>query len=247
MKDTSAGRQAPYLLFTLLLSVATIVTLWIASVRSLDPEIRQVLNYADWAVCSLFFLDFLVQLTRAERRVQYLLRWGWLDLLSCIPIVDSLRWTRIARVARILILLRAIKSFRVLWQFLREQRTESTILVAAFLAVALVVFSAIAILHFEQEPGSNIQTAGDALWWAMTTVTTVGYGDLYPVTVEGRLVAIVLMTAGVGLFATLSGALAAWFLRPTQRHDTDALHADIRALRDELRLARATANAASST
>ncbi len=238
MSDNSAKRQAPYLLFTLLLSVATIATLWIASVRDLDPEIRQVLNYADWAVCALFFIDFLVQLTRAENRPQYLLRWGWLDLLSCIPIVDSLRWTRIARVARILILLRAIRSFRVLWQFLREQRTESTVLVAAFLAIALVVFSAIAILHFEQDPQSNILSAGDALWWAMTTVTTVGYGDLYPITTEGRAVAVILMTAGVGLFATLSGALAAWFLRPAQSHDSDALHEDIRALREELRATR---------
>jgi voltage-gated potassium channel len=69
-------------------------------------------------------------------------------------------------------------------------------------------------------------------------VTTVGYGDHYPVTIEGRAVAIVLMTAGVGLFATLSGALAAWFLRPSQRSDVAGLHDDIRALREELRAAR---------
>lgn len=240
MNDQSTGRQAPYLLFTLLLSVATIATLWIASVRNLDPEVRQVLRYGDWAVCAMFFVDFLIQFVRAEDRRQYMLRWGWLDLLSCIPLIDSLRWTRISRVARILILLRAIKSFRVLWQFLRQQRTESTILVAAFLAIALVIFSAIGMLHFEQDPRSNILTAADALWWSITTVTTVGYGDLYPVTVEGRLVAIVLMTAGVGLFATLSGALAAWFLRPTQRDDIAGLHEDIRALHEELRAARAS-------
>lgn len=243
MSEATAARQAPYLLFSLLLSVATIATLWIASVRDLAPEIRQVLQYADWAVCALFFVDFLVQVARAENRGQYLLRWGWLDLLSCIPIVDALRWTRIARVARILILLRAIRSFRVLWTFVRQQRTESSILVAAFLALVLVVFSAVAMLHLEQDPQSNIRTAADALWWSITTVTTVGYGDLYPVTTEGRLVAIVLMTGGVGLFATLSGALAAWFLRPTRRDDVAVLHEDLRALREELRLARESSRA----
>lgn len=234
MTDSSSGRNAPYLLFSLLLSLATLTALAIASVEDLDPEIRQVLQYADWLVCTLFFVDFLVQFTRAEQRLQYMLRWGWLDLLSCIPMVDALRWTRIGRVARIIVLLRALRSFRVLWSFLREQRAQSSLLVAALLALALIVFSAIAILHFEQGPQANIRTAGDALWWALTTVTTVGYGDHYPVTTGGRVTAILLMTGGVGLFATLSGALAAWFLRPQERNDTAALLREIGALRAEL-------------
>lgn len=234
MTDSSSGRNAPYLLFSLLLSLATLTALAIASVEDLDPEIRQVLQYADWLVCTLFFVDFLFQFGRAEQRLQYMLRWGWLDLLSCIPMVDALRWTRIGRVARIIVLLRALRSFRVLWSFLREQRAQSSLLVAALLALALIVFSAIAILHFEQGPQANIRTAGDALWWALTTVTTVGYGDHYPVTTGGRFTAIVLMTGGVGLFATLSGALAAWFLRPQERNDTAALLREIGALRAEL-------------
>lgn len=238
MSDPSVRRQAPYLLFTLILSVATIAALAIASIEDLRPEVRQVLNYADWAVCTLFFVDFLILFARADNRVDYLLRWGWLDLLSCVPMIDSLRWTRIARIARILLLLRALKSVRVLWRFVREQRMESSVLVAAFLALTLIVFSAIAILQFEVDPRSNIRSAADALWWALCTVTTVGYGDHYPVTAAGRAVAVVLMTGGVALFATLSGALAAWFLRPTQHTEFSALHADIRALRDELRRAR---------
>lgn len=238
MTDSTPGRNAPYLLFSLLLSLATLTALAIASVEDLDPEIRQVLQYADWVVCSLFFVDFLFQLARAEQRLKYMLRWGWLDLLSCIPMVDALRWTRIGRVARIIVLLRALRSFRVLFGFLRERRAQSSLLVAALLALALVVFSAIAILHFEHDPHSNIRTAGDALWWALTTVTTVGYGDYYPVTTGGRLTAIVLMTGGVGLFAALSGALAAWFLRPPERGDNATLVREIAALRVELQAFR---------
>lgn len=238
MTDSSPGRNAPYLLFSLLLSLATLTALAIASVEDLDPEIRQVLQYADWVVCSLFFVDFLFQLARAEQRGQYMLRWGWLDLLSCIPMVDALRWTRIGRVARIIVVLRALRSFRALWGFLRERRAQSSLLVAALLALALIVLSAIAILHFEQGPQSNIRTAGDALWWALTTITTVGYGDYYPVTTGGRFTAILLMTAGVGLFATLSGALAAWFLRPREHADTAQLLSEIAKLRDDLKRAR---------
>ena len=76
MTDSSSGRNAPYLLFSLLLSLATLTALAIASVEDLDPEIRQVLQYADWLVCTLFFVDFLFQFARAEQRLQYMLRYA---------------------------------------------------------------------------------------------------------------------------------------------------------------------------
>lgn len=60
--------------------------------------------------------------------------------------------------------------------------------------------------------GSNIHNASDALWWAFVTITTVGYGDFYPVSHEGRVVAVILMTSGVGLFGTFTGFVASWFL-----------------------------------
>ena len=73
-------------------------------------------------------------------------------------------------------------------------------------------FSSIAILIAEDEPEANIKTAEDAIWWSVTTMTTVGYGDKYPVTTEGRIIAAVVMCAGVGLFGTLSGLVASFFL-----------------------------------
>ena len=80
-------------------------------------------------------------------------------------------------------------------------------------------------LEFERHPDSNIKTAEDAIWWAFTTITTVGYGDRYPVTSEGRFVAVVLMAAGVGLFGTFSAFLASWFLESHQADDVGELAA----------------------
>jgi voltage-gated potassium channel len=97
--------------------------------------------------------------------------------------------------------------------------------------------SSIAILQFEGPPDSNIKTAGDALWWAMATVTTVGYGDKFPVTPEGRIIASFLMVCGVGLFGTLSGFVASWFLRPSHdEHEGDlaVLTREVREMRAEL-------------
>jgi voltage-gated potassium channel len=98
----------------------------------------------------------------------------------------------------------------------------------------LVVIRSLSMLQFENADNSNIRTAEDALWWAMATVTTVGYGDRYPVTTEGRAVAVVLMCAGVGLFGTFSGFLAAWFLAPDAKReekDIDGLREEVRQLR----------------
>jgi voltage-gated potassium channel len=76
----------------------------------------------------------------------------------------------------------------------------------------MVIFSSIAILQVEDSPESNIKTAGDALWWSYVTITTVGYGDKYPVTTEGRVIAAVLMTVGAGLVGTFTGFAASWFV-----------------------------------
>jgi len=94
----------------------------------------------------------------------------------------------------------------------------------------LVVVCSIAVLHFETTRDANIRTAEDAVWWSFATITTVGYGDRYPVTSEGRFVAVILMCAGVGLFGTLSGFLATWFLG--HRHDDH--ESDLAALRKEI-------------
>jgi voltage-gated potassium channel len=80
----------------------------------------------------------------------------------------------------------------------------------------LIIFSSIAILQVEKDPASNIKSAEDAIWWAYVTITTVGYGDKYPVTTEGRVIAAVLMTAGVGLFGTFTAYVASWFVAEKQ-------------------------------
>ncbi len=92
----------------------------------------------------------------------------------------------------------------------------------------------------EGEPHSNIRTAEDAIWWSITTITTVGYGDKYPVTTEGRLIAALLMGAGVGLFGVLSGLLASWFMEGDKAAEqrVEAI-GDIKALAEEVRQLRA--------
>jgi len=222
--------SAGYHLVMLVLSLYAIAALAAEAAMRLDPQIRVVLSYADYSVCALFAADFCISLWRAPHRLRYLSTWGWLDLLSSVPVLSVARWGRVARVARVFRVLRGIKATKEISAVLLQQRARNTFLAVSLLALLLVVTCSIAILHFETAPESNIHTAADAVWWAFATITTVGYGDRYPVTPEGRVVAVVLMCAGVGLFGTFSGFVAAWFIHP----DADSGGSEISKLRDEV-------------
>lgn len=222
-------------LFMLALCVIALGTIVVRSVFRLDPEIDAVLDSADRFICIAFALDFVVSLWRAPNRLRYFVTWGWLDLLSSIPTLDIARWGRVARIARILRILRGIRAARVLSLMILRKRSQSTFLAATLLALVLVIASSTAILHFENTPDSNIRTSDDALWWAFATITTVGYGDRYPVTMEGRMIAALLMTAGVGLFGAFSATLAAWFLVA----EDEAAEAELARVREELATLRA--------
>lgn len=132
--------------------------------------------------------------------------------MSSIPSVAVLRWGRAARVARLLRVLRGVRSARMIGAVVLERRAQSAFLGAALVAFLTVFLGAVAVLRVERPMGGNITTAGDALWWAMVTMSTAGYGDLYPVTAEGRVVAVVLMVVGVGLFGAVTGLFASWIL-----------------------------------
>ena len=110
--------------------------------------------------------------------------------------------------------------------FTFEILIASSLMSVAIIAVLLVIFSSIAILQVEDSSESNIKTAEDALWWTYVTITTVGYGDKYPVTTEGRIIAAILMTAGVGLFGTFTAFVASWFVvgkRITENSDIEEI------------------------
>ncbi len=233
--DPPAPRTMPlYQLFMFALCVLALAGIAAQNVFQRDAEIEQVLDAADFLICVAFAIDFGVSLWTAPDRKRYLLTWGWLDLLSSIPMLDFVRWGRIARIARITRVLRSIRAARMLSTVLLTKRRQSTLLAATLVALVLVIASSTAILHFEVPPEANIKTADNALWWAFGTITTVGYGELYPVTLEGRIIAAILMTAGIGLFGAFSAALAAWFLVP----EDEATDAEIAGLRDEVRQLR---------
>ena len=208
----STTPSAGYELFMLALCTYALTVLVLQAAIPIDPSSRSILQYADYAACAAFFVDFCLSVYRSTNRARYLATWGWMDLLSSIPIFSVARWGRAARVLRVFRVIREIRAAKVLADFALHNRAQNTALAATLIAFLLITFSSIAVLRFEDVPGANIRSANDAVWWAFATITTVGYGDRYPTTAEGRVVAMVLMTAGVGLFGTFSAFLATWFI-----------------------------------
>ena len=179
-----------------------------------------IIGHVDTAVCVIFFFDFLRSLVLAENKLRYFVTWGWIDLLSSIPAVGIFRLGRAARIFRILRLLRGVRASKQLFHAVLTHRSESTLLALILLTIILGTISSIAILEFERnDPGVNIVGPEDAIWWSFVTMTTVGYGDRYPVTTGGRIVAAILMICGIGLFASFTGFLASWFVQGDKSHD----------------------------
>lgn len=226
-----------YQLFILALCLFALGVLAAHTLVQLDARTKQILDIADNAICAVFFVDFLVHVARAKHKWQYLATWGWVDLLSSVPAIPVFRIGRAARVIRILRVARGARATKLISEAILERRGRGLLLSTLLVALLLLVFASIGILQLETTPEANIKSAGDAIWWAVVTITTVGYGDRYPVTAEGRFLAAVLMVFGVALFGVFSGFVASWFVgdrNDEQETQSARLAEEIAALRADL-------------
>jgi voltage-gated potassium channel len=183
----------------------------------ISTQSRQVVVTVEVLISILLLLDFLYLLRGAPNRRRYFVRGlGWMDLVGSLPIP----FFRFLRLIPMLVTGRHLRRNEALVarQVGLDQRAKSTLL--GFVLVAVVIFETAAILVLEYEvgaPGASIVSGEDALWWSFVTVTTVGYGDMVPVTTGGRIVGIALMTVGIGLFSVITSFTADWFRRSRNR------------------------------
>jgi voltage-gated potassium channel len=198
--------SVPYQLFTLILSLLVIGMLLFDTTTEKSDEIKLLLKWTDSGLSFLFFVDFTYQIISSTNRKRYLITWGWIDLLSCIP---TFGWGRIARIIRILKLLKTIRTGRVLIEAISRRKGESALLSAVVMIIFAVIFGSIAILQCEiDEVDGSIHNAADAVWWTFCTIMKGGCENYDPVSIEGRLVAIVLMFVGMTFSATVIGFMA---------------------------------------
>ncbi|OQY48755.1 MAG: hypothetical protein B6242_01595 [Anaerolineaceae bacterium 4572_78] len=253
-------KGSAYQLMILILSIYVLMALLAETLfpNVITGQIKIILDTADTVICFIFIADFFMGLIRAENKREFL-KWGWIDLISSIPpldilarvfppqIMEVLRIGRIARVLRILRAMRGARSAKTMISHAFKNRTQGALSVAATVSITLIIWGSISILIVEDVeiyPDRNISSAQEALWWSVVTITTVGYGDFYPVSPEGRIIAAILMTAGVGLFGTFTGLVASLFMEDDDENEevvsiTMQQMELIESLRDEICLLRA--------
>lgn len=211
-----------YNLFILVLTLFSLVVMMLL-LLPLDAESKQLLQIYDDVICLIFLADFAYSLSGSRPRRQYFIyQRGWLDLLGSIPtlgffeLTALFRLARISRLARVTRLLRG-NNRRELVRDMVVNRGQYASFITLLSAGMILSTASFLVLQFEiRSPDSNIRTGADAIWWGFVTITTVGYGDRFPVTLAGRLVGLFVMLTGVGIIAALASILASLLVPPPE-------------------------------
>lgn len=231
------GNITPFSLFMIFLNLVAVVVAGLTfSFANLTEDARTLMIQLDTMISIILFADFgwrFFQLNQSERK-RFWLPWGIIDLLGCMPAFPIFRFFRLARLLRLFQGIREIGVKQIFLQ-MREQMAASYLWGATTLAIPLVLVSGWWIQQVEADScaageSGAICSFGDGVWWAFVTVTTVGYGDRFPVSGSGRLLAGILMTIGVGVFGLFTSYLATTFLK----EEEDQIEQELAAVRQEL-------------
>ncbi len=217
--DRQWGPLAQKVIATLIVASAAIIT--VESMPAVAGALGQWLRLAEFVFLAAFLTEFLLRLYAAPRALDYLFSfWGIVDFLACIPALvflwpdlQSLRVVRILRLLRLLKLLRIGRAFDKLANAVHSVRHE--IAVVMLVAVLMLYLAAVGIYHFERaaQP-ENFGSIPESLWWALATLTTVGYGDVYPITAGGRIFTGLVLLIGLGIVALPTGLLTSALMAP---------------------------------
>lgn len=202
-------------IFISLLIFYSLVTFSIETLPDLDESTLIFLKYSEMVVVAIFTLEYLCRVMVAENKLKFIFSfYGLVDLLAVIPFylatsVDlrTLRLLRLLRLIRILKMVRYNKAINRFGRALAETKEE--LVIFTFAALIMLFLSSVGIYHFEHEAQPNsYKTIFDCLWWSVATLTTVGYGDIYPITVGGKIFTFCILLLGLGLIAVPASIMA---------------------------------------
>ena len=204
------------------LSIYVLLQLATEVIVIFPSSLLEVFTAIDFVICIIFLADWVYFFIKAEDKKKYF--WAhFIDLVSSLPLVSILRPFRIFRIVkffRSLRLLRGLKGISPILRLILGNPARSALTIYLSLTAVIFLYCSIGLYTFEFGVNKSIRNFGDVLWMSFTTLTTVGYGDLYPITTGGRLLCVVLIITGLGLFSLATGEIAVKILKLLKREET---------------------------
>ncbi|MDF2180042.1 potassium channel family protein [Aliiglaciecola sp. CAU 1673] len=207
-------RLGPFDIGMMILSLVAVTVVVIFITVPLSHEVRSYLLFMDTLICGIFLTHFFYHVATATNRLAYI-KEHWIDFVASVPLIEPLRLARFLQVLRVIRLLKMTRHLVLPSLRDRIQTTLATMMVALVILIGVAGLSIFLIEH--DLPNSNIRNAEDAIWWSLVTISTVGYGDYYPVSTAGRVVSMLLILSGVSLFGVISGYIASYFITPEEK------------------------------
>lgn len=217
MRATSKEIKKPSVyweIIILILSIYVFIELAIEVIYPFDQQTQTILDYIDLGICVIFLYDFFHFFFTSEDKWKYLKK-RWIDFIASIPFIGVLRILRMARIFRavrtlkVFKILKGLKSFAPIINWISENKLRNILVIYVFILVMIMIYCSIAFYNFEK----NINEFFDAFWWSFTTVTSISYGDIIPITKIGKIIAMILSLAGMGLFSVITAELSANFYK----------------------------------
>lgn len=228
MTKNSPGIEGakPYDIFVVAVTLLSILNLFLYIFMQ-DKTVLYVVGIIDAVLSVFFFIDFVRRFAAAKNKAVYFFKeLGWADLLASVPLPQF----KILRIFRLIKAYGLIKKagFKNIVHEVSRNRASGALYLIFFMIILLLEFGSIAVIAAERtNPDANITTASDAIWWVYVTITTVGYGDKFPTTNDGRVVGMIVMLVGVGLFGVITGFLANKFLPSANDENPDAINSNV--------------------
>jgi voltage-gated potassium channel len=198
-----------------ILIIYSVICYSIETLPNLSAATTDFLYYSEIIVVSIFTIEYLYRIYSTSRRLKFVFSfYGLIDLLAILPFylataidLRTLRLMRLLRLARLLKLARYNKALDRFSKAISLAKEE--LVIFTFASLVMLYLAAVGIYHFEHKAQPEVfRSIFDSLWWAVSTLTTVGYGDIYPITIGGRVFTFVILMVGLGLVAVPTGIVA---------------------------------------